>query len=150
MTEIPSWYSGFWLQLSPGVRGLILGQARLYSFQAGETIFREGDPSRRLYIVKSGRVAIEVHVPSKGRRTIAVVDPGEPFSWSVLVEPCVETASARALEETEVVGIDREVLLELCREDVELGFEVYRALSEVITGRLNATRLELSELFATT
>jgi len=39
-------------------------------------------------------------------------------------------------------------LMDLCREDRELGFELYRALAEVIMARMIATRLQLLDVFA--
>jgi len=58
------------------------------------------------------------------------------------------TASVRAIEDTEVVGIEGRVLIDECRKDYELGFELYRALTEVIAGRLNATRLQLVNVYS--
>lgn len=113
-----------------------------------ETIFREGDHSLYLYIVKSGKIAIEVHLPSKGARTSLTVGPGDIFSWSALVEPRIETAGARAVEESEVLGIKGGALTDLCREDLALGSVVYRALTQVISARLIGTRLQLLDIFA--
>ncbi|MBI1750566.1 MAG: cyclic nucleotide-binding domain-containing protein [Acidobacteria bacterium] len=150
MSEQSSWFGSFLAKLSPRVREKLLSHARAFRYLDGEAIFREGDPSLYLYILKHGRVAIEIHVPSKGRQTILTVGPGDIFSWSALVEPRIETASARAIEEVEVLGIKGGELTDLCLEDSELGFELYRALAEVITARLVATRLQLLDVFATT
>jgi CRP-like cAMP-binding protein len=89
-----------------------------------------------------------VHIPSKGRRTIPTAGPGNVFSWSALVEPRIETASARAVEDTEVLGIKGGALMDLCREDCSLGFEVYRSPAEVITAHLTATRLQWLDVYA--
>ncbi len=148
MAEQISWYGSFLAGLSPRVQERILALAESFKYGAGEVIFQEGDPSLYLYILKSGRVAIEVHVPSKGRRTLLTAGPGDVFSWSALVEPRIETASARAVEETEVLGIKGGALMDMSREDCALGFEIYRALSEIITARLIATRLQLLDVFA--
>jgi CRP-like cAMP-binding protein len=65
---------------------------------------------------------------------------GDMFSWSALVEPRLTTAAVRAMEDTEAIGSKGEVLMDEFRKDYELGFELYRALTEVIAGRLMATR----------
>ncbi|MBI3484261.1 MAG: cyclic nucleotide-binding domain-containing protein [Acidobacteria bacterium] len=150
MSEQSSWFGSFLARLSPRVREKLLSHATAFRYLDGEAIFREGDPSLYLYILKQGRVAIEIHVPSKGWQTILTVWPGDTFSWSALVEPRIETASARAIEEVEVLGIRGGTLTDLCLEDSELGFELYRALAEVITARLVATRLQLLDVFAST
>lgn len=150
MVENVSWYGSFLAALSPRVREKVLSLAQSFHYIEGETIFAEGDPARYLYIVKAGLVAIEIHVPSKGRTTIATVGPGDVFSWSALVEPRIEQAAARAVEETEVLGIKGGALIDLCMEDGQAGYEIYRTLSGVITARLVATRLQLLDIFAHT
>lgn len=139
------WHGTVLARFSPSLREKLLAHSEPFRFAAGQTIFEEGSPSLYLYVVKSGRVAIEVHFPAWGRRQILTVGPGEVFSWSALVEPRLETASARALEDTEVLGIKGGELMDLCREDPEFGFQLYRTLAEVITDRLVTTRRQLLE-----
>ena len=57
---------------------------RRSQWDAGETVFREGDRDSVLYVVEAGRVAIEMAVPGRGRVTILTVGPGEVFGWSSL------------------------------------------------------------------
>lgn len=142
--------SSFLARLSPTTREAILALAQTYHYKSGDTIFREGDPAAMLYIIKSGRVAIEIHIPSKGRQTIQTAVPGDPFSWSALVEPQIETASARAMEETEVLGMKSGALMDLFQERCRVGFEVYHALAVLITQRLVSTRLQLLDMYGTT
>ncbi len=142
-------HSSFLARLSPTTRESMLSLAQTYHYKTGDTVFREGDPAAMLYIVKTGRVAIEIHIPSKGRQTIQTAGPGEPFSWSALVEPQIETASARAVEETEVLGMKSGALMDLFQDKCRVGFEVYHALTVVITQRLVATRLQLLDMYGT-
>ena len=47
---------------------LIAGCARNEHFDAGDaTLVREGDPADRFYLIREGRVALEVHAPGAGR-----------------------------------------------------------------------------------
>ena len=64
------------------------------------------------------------------------------------MEPRLVTASARAVEDTEVVGLKGGALMDACREDGECGVERYRAITEVIAARLIATRLPLLDVFS--
>jgi CRP-like cAMP-binding protein len=148
MAEQTPWYSTFLANFSPRVGEKLLSTAEQFQYKAGQDIFHEGDPSLFLFIVKTGQVAVELHVPSKGRRTIFTAGPGDVFGWSALVEPRIETASARAVEETAAFGMKGGELMDLCREDPQLGFELYRALAEVIMARLIASRLQLLDIFA--
>jgi len=133
----------FLTRFSPHVQAKLLALAQTFHFKAGEDIIREGDHSIYLYIVKGGRVAVEMDIPTLGRRILRTGDVGDMFSWSALVEPRLATATVRAIEDTEALGIKGGVLMDACREDYELGFELYRAVTEVIASRFVGTRLQL-------
>ena len=148
MAEQTLWYGSFLAKFSPRVQEKLMALAEPFQFKAGQDIIGEGDFSVYLYIVKSGRVAVEMDVPPKGRCMIRTGDAGDMFSWSALVEPRLATAAVRAMEDTEAFGIKGGVLMDECRKDYELGFELYRALTEVIAGRLNATRLQFVNVFS--
>ncbi len=148
MAEQTSWYGSFLAKFSPRVQEKLMALAEPFQFKAGQDIIGEGDSSLYLYIVKSGRVAVEMDVPSKGRCMIRTGDAGDMFNWSALVEPRLATAAVRAMEDTEAIGIKGGVLMDECRKDHELGFELYRALTDVIASRLIATRLQLVNVFS--
>ncbi len=137
------WYGSFMATLSPVVRDRLMAAGHLLHFREGETIFRQNDRSHSLYIVKSGTVAIQISVPNRGTRTILTVGPWDVFSWSALIEPRIETASACAREDSDVLAIDSKTLLRMCSEDHSTGFELYRALARVVSARLAATRVQL-------
>ncbi len=134
--------------LSPAVREKVLSVAQSFHYTAGQTIFSMGDPSLRVFVVKSGRVGIMIHVPNKNSVTILTLGPGDLFSWSALVQPHIETATARALEDTEALGMSGRALMDLCEQDPLVGYDLYRTLTHVITARLRATRLQLLDVFA--
>jgi len=147
MTE-QGWHRGFLDKFSPQVREKLLSLSEPFRFKAGEDIIAEGGASHYLYIIKSGRVAVEMRMPPKGRCTIRTGEAGDMISWSALVEPRRATASLRAVQDTEAFGIKGELLMDECRKDCQLGFELYRALTEVIAGRLNATRLQFVNVYS--
>ncbi len=148
MADQAPWYGSFLAKFSPRVQEKLFALAESFQFKAGQDIFHEGAASLYLYVVKTGRVAVELHVPSRGRRTIYTAGTGDVFNWSAVVEPRLATASVRAVEDTEAVGLKGGALMDACREDPELGFELYRAITEIIAARLIATRLQLLDVFS--
>ncbi|MGB3714255.1 MAG: cyclic nucleotide-binding domain-containing protein [Candidatus Promineifilaceae bacterium] len=119
------------------------------SWAEGQIIFGEGEPGDQLYLVTEGRVALEIYVPDRGRRTILTIGPDEVFGWSA-VTPFVRTrmANARAVAPTKAIAFDSPALSQACEEDHELGYYVYRRLTNIIAGRLSATRLQLIDMYA--
>jgi len=147
MAEQPIYDGRFVAELSPRAQEKVFAEAEMIQDNAGTIIFRAGDHSQYPFIIKSGQVVLEISVPPKGRRSILTAGPGELFSWSALVEPRVENASARASVDTEALRVDGETLMKLCEEDSSLGFEVRRTLAKVISSRLIATRLQFLDVF---
>ena len=82
----------------------ILGISHKISWKAGETIFKEGDPGRDMFIICSGQVAIERR-SSKGRVVLASLSTGRSFGEMALVHSGKRSASARAEEDTVTLRI---------------------------------------------
>ena len=116
-------------------------------FDAGMTVFREGEHDSVLYVVEEGRVAIEIAVPGRGRVTILTVGPGEVFGWSSLFFERPKTASARAVEPTTALALDANRLRALCDADPQLGYVLTRRILEVVSLRLKATRMQLLDIY---
>ncbi len=132
--------------LSPDSRRELLDGAARRKLAPGEALFRAGDRATKLYILDQGELTIEIHIPNEGARVLQTVGPGEVFGWSALLEPHIETATARALEPSEVIVVEARPLLHNLESNTRLGVDLYRTLASVIASRLSATRLQLIEL----
>ncbi len=117
------------------------------AWDAGATVFREGDSDSMLYVVEVGRVAIEIMIPSRGRVTILTVGPGEVFGWSSLFFQRPKTASARTVEPTKALAVDAVRLRALCDTDTRLGYLLTRRILDVVSERLKATRMQLLDIY---
>jgi CRP/FNR family transcriptional regulator, cyclic AMP receptor protein len=100
--------------------------SKTVSFNAGETIFSEGDSGDVMYVIVSGSVDILLH----GRHTIRL-DEGEIFGEMALIEPD-HRRTATATAETDVVlaNIDRVRFTFLVHESPFFALDVMRTLSE--------------------
>ena len=148
MTDRAARRIGLVEKLSPQVGAKVSALAQSFHYPPGEQIFRQGEPSGFLFVVKSGHVALETALSSGGPLTLLTVGPGEIFSWSALSETRTETASARAIDDLEVLGFEGVALQDLCREDPQVGVEIYRILAEVLSSRLAAARQQITEMLA--
>ena len=121
--------------------------ARISDVDAQETIFPEGAVADSVYLVVSGNVSLEICAPSVGCKRILTVGPGEILGWSGLMEESRLTATARALEPTRIVRFDSAQLLALCQHDLRFGFELMRRALAAVAKRLNATRMQLLDVY---
>jgi CRP/FNR family cyclic AMP-dependent transcriptional regulator len=115
----------------------------------GQVIFHEGDPRDFLYIVLEGRVALEMHVPGRGRLRILTVEPQEVLGWSSVSDAAPKrTMTARGVAAGKLLAIDAVKLHHACQADPVLGYVVMHHVVNVITQRLLATRLQLLDMFS--
>jgi CRP/FNR family cyclic AMP-dependent transcriptional regulator len=125
----------------------LAGCSRTVGFEAGETLFREGEPADVFYVLRRGRVALELFVPGRGPVTIETVEEGEVVGWSWLFPPHTWHFDARAVAPIRAVAVNGVCIREKCDEDPALGYELMRRFSSVLLDRLNATRVRLADLY---
>lgn len=121
--------------------------AKNVKFNAGELIFKEGDASSWFYVLRSGRVALEISVPGKGSVIIQTISEGDVLSWSWIVPPYKKHFDARAIELTRAIAFDGDCVRKKCEEDPVLGYQLFKKFSVVIAQRLDATRLQLLDIY---
>jgi CRP/FNR family transcriptional regulator, cyclic AMP receptor protein len=120
----------------------LLKNAREMDFQSGEILFREGEPANRLYLIESGRVAVQAGAHG---RPVQTIGPGEVLGWSWLFPPFSWHFSAQALEPTKCVILDGAHLLVTAEENSKFGYDLMRRISQILVSRLQATRQKMLE-----
>jgi CRP-like cAMP-binding protein len=115
-------------------------------FVEGETIFREGDPANRFYLVGAGRVELQSRQPDRPPVHIETVGAGDVLGWSWLFPPYYWNFEARAAEPTTAIFFYGTRLREKCESDHNFGYELMKRMSAVMLHRLQATRKQLLDL----
>ena len=126
---------------------LIIGCASNVRFNAGQFIFREGEEANQFYLIRYGKVALEIFSPNRGPITIQTLREGEVLGWSWLFPPYQWHFDARALELTRAIALDGECLRKKCEEDHNLGYELTKRFAQIIEQRLEFTRLQLLDVY---
>ncbi|MBN8636925.1 MAG: DUF1003 domain-containing protein [Anaerolineae bacterium] len=90
-------------------------QLEQMTFMPGQVIFTAGEPGGTMFIVQRGRVEIFIRDRSHERVTISYMEKGEIFGELSLLDNASRSTSARAIEQTMVLVIDRNDLLMLVR-----------------------------------
>jgi CRP-like cAMP-binding protein len=134
--------------MAPQLVDQLASLATFAEFHTGSWLGVQGKPADRFHLVDEGRCAIEMHAASNHPIVIATVHPGEVVGWSWMLAPHVWHFDVLALEPTRTISIDGTALNAACRADHELGFEINHRLARVIASRLEATRLQLVDVYA--
>jgi len=129
--------------LSPGFLTSISFGATSHTYATDEFLLREGETADHLFLIYSGKVALEVALPDRPRLTIETVGAGDVVGWSWSIAPRRYEHDARALKPTRAIGIDAKVLRAACEEDPSNGYQFITRLLAVVADRLANTRLQL-------
>lgn len=139
----------FFRGLRPEDLQLIAGCASNVRFAAGGYLFREGDPSNQFYLIRHGKVALEIFSPERGPIPILTLGEGEVLGWSWLVPPYRKQFDARAVELVRATAFDGACIRKKCEEDPRLGYELLKRFAQMIGERLHATRLQMLDVYGT-
>ena len=113
----------------------------------GRVSLPRGNAADRFYVLRHGKVCVETFVPARGAVTIETVEAGEIVGWSWLFPPYRAHFDARALTLVRVLALDGACLRAKCGQDSALGYELVKRFAQVVMHRLEATRLQLLDLY---
>jgi len=126
---------------------LVVGCASNVRLAAGQIIFHEGEEANTFYLIRQGKVALQIFSERRGPLTILTLGEGEILGWSWLFPPYRWKFSARTLEPTRVFAIDGQCLRAKAEQDHELGYELLKRFAYVVEDRLEAMRLQLINVY---
>ena len=126
---------------------LLSGCATNAAFAADEPLFVEGGIADRFFIIRHGRVALEVTAPGSGRMIIETLGEGAVLGWSWMVAPYQWRFDAVAQEATRAFVFDVGCLRSKMEEDPRVGYQLMSRFLPIIVDRLQATRLRLLDLY---
>jgi signal-transduction protein with cAMP-binding, CBS, and nucleotidyltransferase domain len=125
----------------------LLGCTKNARFKAGDFVVREGQPANTLYLLRKGRVALESHLPGRGRVVVETMDSGDVMGWSVLFPPYRWNLDGRALDETVAFAVDGVCLRDKLEADHSFGYAVTRRLLYEVHARLDHARLQQLDVY---
>jgi len=123
----------------------IVGCTSHVVFKAEEVVLSEGQAADKFYLIRSGKVAIYIDKPSE--IIIQTIGEGDILGWSWLIPPHLYRFSAKAVENTRALALDGKCLREKCESNPDLGYRFLKRLVGVLTERLEATRMQLLDIY---
>ena len=109
------------------------------SYNAGQTLFHQGDEGDAAYVILSGSADILVDSEA-GQIKVAQVEPNSIVGEIAILCDVSRTATVKAVERLEALRIRKDHFLRMLRENPEMTIEIVR----VLANRLSATTAELS------
>lgn len=117
--------------------GLFRHETATRLLQAGEFLFRKGDPADQMFVVKSGEFQI-----GDDNMIFETVLPGGIVGEMALVDGSPRSASVKAVAACEVIPVDQRRFLQMIQQTPFFAIRVMR----VITQRLRVMNERLKQL----
>jgi CRP-like cAMP-binding protein len=108
----------------------ILFQATDKSVRRGQTVFQKGDAGSYMVAVLSGRIRISATSPDGREVTLNMIDAGEIFGELALLDGKPRSADATALEDSNLMMVERRHFLPYLASNRELALRVIDVLCE--------------------
>ena len=138
----------FFHGLAPEQVEVLVGCASNRVLPAGAMLFTEGAPADQFFLLRAGRVALEVHVPNRGPLVFETRDGDGVLGWSWLVPPYRWHFDARVVSEVRFLAFDAVCLRGKMDADPVLGYALMQRFLPLVVERLQATRVRMLDLFA--
>jgi CRP-like cAMP-binding protein len=126
---------------------LLAGCAANVRFREGSFLFREGDPASQCFLIREGKMALEIAAPGRGAIIVQTLGAGDVTGFSWLLEPHQWQFDGRAVEPVRALALDGTCLRGKCIDDPRLGFELTQLFARLAIRRLQATRLRLLDVY---
>jgi CRP/FNR family cyclic AMP-dependent transcriptional regulator len=118
------------------------------SFEEGQTIFEEGGPEERLYVITSGTAEVHKGVLPGRRQHLATIEaPTVVGEMGLLTEPRA-AASVEARTPIEGYSIDRDRFLEMLDDDSPAACKVVYEIGRTLANRMARTDETIADIIA--
>jgi CRP-like cAMP-binding protein len=113
----------------------------------GEVLFKQGMTADKFYLLREGRVSIQV--PALVGPILEIQSLGEDqiLGWSWLIAPFRWHFQARAMQDSRVLEFDGSAILAHCQEDPRFGYELLKRFAALMSERLDAARQKMMDQF---
>ena len=126
---------------------IVTGCALNVRFDAGQFIYRTGEEANQFFIIRQGKVAMEICPPESEPTTLQTISDGEILGWSWLVPPYHYQFDAQAVELTRAIAFDGQCLRNKCNEDHSLGYQLLNRLVPIIGKSMEAAHMQLLDVY---
>jgi CRP/FNR family transcriptional regulator, cyclic AMP receptor protein len=137
----------FWAGLNLQHFDLLKKCATFQRYEAGQSIFQEGENADHFYLIQKGRVTLHAFVPGRGAVTVQTVGGGDALGWSWLFPPHQWHFSAHSSESTEAIVFGAKLLRDEAERNHDFGYELTKRVSKMLLQRLQETRLLLMDFY---
>ena len=125
----------------------IAEHSRRLNFATGDFLMREDEPGNCFFMILYGQVAVEVFSPERGPIIVSTLGEGDILGYCWLIPPYQCRFDVRAVELTRTICVDGVQLRVICEENHEIGYELLKRTSQMMSKLLEATRVQVLDVY---
>lgn len=134
-------------ELSDAELGIIAEKIVTENYPKGKMIFKEGEPTKGIYLVKRGKVEISKKTPDGWKQPLAVLTENHLFGeLSVIEDKKTHGADAMALEATDVYQIKTDDFKSFETTDTILMYKIMKTIALIASRNVHAMNEKLMKL----
>jgi CRP-like cAMP-binding protein len=115
---------------------------------AGEMLWREGDPSDFLCFILDGRIHMKKQTEFPGKEVIVGIHgKGSIIGAASFLEHSLHPLSARTLEETSILTLDRDNFDDIVKNHPQLALDLFQGMIHSLSSRLRQAFERLASIF---
>ena len=111
----------------------------------GQVLFREGENADKFYVIRKGRVTIQMPAIMGPVLEIQTLGKDQVLGWSWLISPYKWLFQTQAEEDSELLQFDGTALLARCEQEPKFGYELLKKFAGLMSVRLNTTRQKIMD-----
>ena len=127
--------------------GLMAQKIAVENYPKGNPIFKEGEPTKGIYLVKSGKVEISKTTPDGWKQTLALLSENHIFGeLAVIEENKVHGATATAIETTEIYRFKTDDFKALEKSDTMMMYKIMKTIARIASKNVHSMNEKLMKL----
>ncbi len=132
--------------LSDKERVAIAGALVRREYGAKQALFLQGDPGTELYLIREGRILVEITTSDGGTFEIDTLEAGDFLGEMSIFEDAPRSATCRSVGSSVVYGLSMDDFLGLQRNSPDTAIRIMNRMMRIVAGRLARSSAFLSEM----
>jgi len=133
----------FFSEFSDDVLKFLCECSSTREIKKGQILFRQGEHADRFYVVRKGRISLQMPAIMGPTLEIQSVDEGQILGWSWLISPYQWNFQTKAEEDSELLQFDGTAILARCEQEPKFGYELLKKFAALMSVGLNAARQKM-------
>ena len=135
----------FFSEFSDDVLKFLCECSSTREIKKGQILFRQGENADKFYVVRSGRISIQMPAIMGPTLEIQTLDKDQVLGWSWLISPYKWNFQTKAEEDSELLQFDGAAILARCEQEPKFGYELLKKFAALMSVGLNAARQKMMD-----